>query len=193
MTVRIIAGENKGAPLQTPRGMRTRPTLGRVRESLFMILMPHIEDARVLDLFAGSGALGFEALSRGAKHVTFVEQSRPAITALRENMRRLKCTDRVELVEREALAYLSQAVPAAPYDLILLDPPYQREWARKSIERVARASERWLADDGLLVAQTDAREALADRFGPLTLMRNSRYGGTRLWLFARSEEAGGQS
>lgn len=121
--MRVVAGELGGRRLVTPDGVDTRPTSERVREAIFNSLfsLGAIEGARVLDLFAGSGALGIEALSRGADHATFVEQDRAALEALRENITTLELGSQSSVIAGDGLRHLSAA---ADYDLVLLDPPY---------------------------------------------------------------------
>jgi len=126
--VRIIAGAFRGRSLKAPGDRRTRPTADRVREAWFSILAPHLPDARVLDLFAGSGALGLEALSRGAGHVDFVEVSKPALAALRANVAAFDVEEHVTIHRADALRFASQ-LAAEAYDVALADPPYRTEAA----------------------------------------------------------------
>jgi 16S rRNA (guanine966-N2)-methyltransferase len=121
--LRIIAGEFKGRRLKTPTTNKVRPTSDRVREAWFSILQQSIPDARVLDLFAGSGALGFEALSRGAVSVDFVETQRGSLTALKANVEALKVEDRVTVHRMDALRFAERLQPGA-YDVAFADPPY---------------------------------------------------------------------
>lgn len=121
--MRVIAGTAKGRTLDAPRGGTTRPATDRIRETLFAILEPVLGDARVLDLFAGAGTLGIEALSRGAARVTFVERSTEALKALRKNIAATGFDDRAEVIAANVLAHLEQSV-AGPYDLVFCDPPF---------------------------------------------------------------------
>jgi 16S rRNA (guanine(966)-N(2))-methyltransferase RsmD len=122
--MRVIAGIYGGRRLQVPAGLETRPTSDRVREALFSILGDTVEDADVLDLFAGSGALGIEALSRGARHATFVDNAAPAIRAVTANLEALGA--KAEVVRAEVRRYLGGASRSArQYDLVFLDPPYR--------------------------------------------------------------------
>lgn len=187
-SLRIIAGERRGFVLRAPQGPATRPTLGRVRESLFMILHPDLPDARVLDVCAGSGALGLEALSRGARHATFIEQARPALAALEENIQRLAWAERTHVVPHEALGVLKRPGPPAgeaPYDLILLDPPYAQGLADAALAHLGAALDAWLAPEGQVVAQVGERDPLAPAYGPLVALREKTYGVTRVVFFAR--------
>lgn len=121
--MRVIAGSAKGRTLDAPRGGGTRPATDRIRETLFSILEPILGDARVLDLFAGAGTLGIEALSRGSAHVTFVERSAEALKALRRNIASTGFSDRAEVVAANVLAFLEQKV-VGPYDVVFCDPPF---------------------------------------------------------------------
>lgn len=121
--MRVIAGSAKGRTLDAPRGGATRPATDRIRETLFAILEPVLEDARVLDLFAGAGTLGIEALSRGAARVTFVERSAEALRALRRNVATTGFDDRAEVVAANVLGFLERPV-AGPYDVVFCDPPF---------------------------------------------------------------------
>ena len=121
--MRVIAGEAKGRTLVVPRGGGTRAATDRIRETLFAILEPRLEGARVLDLFAGAGSLGIEALSRGAAAVTFVERGPEALKALRRNLEATRLSERASVVAANVLGYLDRA-PAGPFDLALCDPPF---------------------------------------------------------------------
>ena len=125
--MRIIAGRWRGHPLAVPPGTRTRPTTDRVREAWMSVLQHDVPGARVLDLFAGSGALGLEALSRGAAHATFVEKASAPLAALRANIARLGA-ESVEVVKDDALRYAAR-LDAAAFDIVLADPPYGRGYA----------------------------------------------------------------
>ena len=121
--MRIIAGRWRGRRLEAPPGRETRPTSDRVREAWMSALQPYLPGARVLDLFAGSGALGLEALSRGAEHATFVERAGPALKVLRANVRSLEADALCEIVRADALDFAAGLGPGA-YDIALADPPY---------------------------------------------------------------------
>jgi 16S rRNA (guanine(966)-N(2))-methyltransferase RsmD len=122
--MRIIAGEAKGRTLVAPKGTGTRPATDRIRETLFAILEPSLPDARVLDLFAGAGTLGLEALSRGAAHATFVERSKEALDALRANVESTKFGDRSDIVNANVLGFLERGAPVQRYGVVFLDPPF---------------------------------------------------------------------
>ena len=122
--MRIIGGSARGVPLRVPRGTGVRPTSGRVRTSLFSILGDSVEGVRVLDLFAGSGAVGLEALSRGAAFCTFVEKAPAAVAALEDNLARSGLGDRAEVMRADAFAALPLLATQVPANLVFIGPPY---------------------------------------------------------------------
>ena len=176
----IVAGRFRGRPLQAPAGSETRPTADRVREALFSMLASRLgsfDDLRVADLFAGSGALGFEALSRGAAHVTFVENDRRAQSTLKANSEKLDVTDRVRVVGGSALA-----LPRSEgFDLILADPPYAPGSGSAVVTAVADAD--WLAAGGWLSVETDRRDAVESGSYEIELERE--IGRARITLLRR--------
>jgi 16S rRNA (guanine966-N2)-methyltransferase len=155
--LRIIGGRHRGRRLRFPAGVEIRPTPDRVRETLFNWLQPRIDGAQVLDLFAGSGALGMEALSRGAAHVTFVEQDRRAASAIevlahewQETALSVQCA--------EALAWLARTAPATPYGIVFIDPPYDLELLGPAM--VSLAGRGLLAPDARIYVEHRERDAL---------------------------------
>jgi 16S rRNA (guanine966-N2)-methyltransferase len=149
--MRIIAGEWRGRVIEAPPGLATRPTADRVRETLFSMLASRLgsfEDLRIADLFAGSGALGFEALSRGAASATFVESDAKAAAAIRRNAQKLGATDRVHVLAGSALS-----LPRSePFDLIFADPPYTLGSGSAVVHSISNAA--WLAKGGWLSVET---------------------------------------
>ena len=122
--MRVIAGDAKGRTLVAPKGTGTRPATDRIRETLFQILESDLGDARVLDLFAGAGTMGIEALSRGAVHATFVERATEALDALRRNVASTGFGDRSDVVAANVIGFLDRGLAAARYDFAFLDPPF---------------------------------------------------------------------
>ena len=171
--MRVIAGAYKGRRLQAPRGSETRPTSDRVREALFSIL-GDVSGLRVLDLYAGSGALGIEALSRGAAEAVFVESDRRAADAIRSNLRAVGDPDAIVWVG-DALAYLKRAPTETPFDLVFADPPYSS--ATQVGEGLSELLPPLLTQGSLTVTESDKRAPL-----PLTLpLADERvYGDTRI-------------
>jgi 16S rRNA (guanine966-N2)-methyltransferase len=174
--VRIIAGTHKGQRIVAPRGIRTRPTSDRVRENVFNLVAPWVAAAQVLDLYAGSGAMGLEALSRGARRATLVESDVQACRAINENLDRLRIEGATVLCH-DVIRFL--AADTRTYDLLFCDPPYD-EYER--IEpQLGRQLPRLLAPDGLLVLETSSRSPEPDL--PLTRRTSRRYGAARITLF----------
>ena len=169
--MRIIAGEHKGRRLHAPRGATTRPTPERVREALFSILGDRVEGAGVLDLYAGSGALGIEALSRGAVRATFVDDDPRAIEAITRNLSEIGLEGDVR--RRDAVAFLDRATMR--FDIVFADPPYSSapELARTLTERIPRV----LADHAVIVTESDKRAPLEL---DLPLVTERDYGHTRI-------------
>ena len=191
--LRVIAGELGGRRLRAPTGLQTRPTADRVREALFNILGPPSEGACVLDLYAGSGALGIEALSRGARHAVFIDADSRACRQIQDNLRSLGLTSRSTVLCGRVLSLLSQHTCSvhAPFSWVFADPPYASEEPTQLLSRLARGS--LLADDAVLVFERAARdaEALAQAAdllalqSQLALIDRRRYGDTALLFFAK--------
>jgi 16S rRNA (guanine966-N2)-methyltransferase len=175
--MRIIAGSRKGHRIAAPRGDKTRPTGDRVREALFNMLGP-LDGASVADLFAGSGALGLEALSRGAQRCVFVESGHAAARVIQSNLLKLGLTGAI-VQKRDALAFLrEEGARGTRYDLVLCDPPYD-EWEKLESDLVELLP-RVLAGDAVLAVETDAR---TEPQLPLDLVTTRRYGSARITLF----------
>ena len=175
--MRIIAGSRKGARIFAPRGRDTRPTSDRVREAAFNLIGP-VDEATVLDLFAGSGGMGLEALSRGAARVVFVESDPEACRAIERNLDKLRLDGAVVLRGDALTALRQESAAGRRYDLVLVDPPYGA-FARMQTA-LATHLPAVLAPDGLLVVETSAREQPAL---PLPERTSRRYGAARLTLF----------
>jgi 16S rRNA (guanine966-N2)-methyltransferase len=175
--MRIVAGAARGRRLVVPRGGEVRPTADRVKEALFSSLQPSLSGARVLDLFAGSGALGLEALSRGAASVTFVERSRPALTALRRNSEVVGLPG-VHVVPGDVVAVLRGELADGPFDLVVLDPPYDLPDA--SLAACLDAVLRHLADHAIVVVERATRAGAPPWPEGLLVGPARRYGDTTL-------------
>jgi 16S rRNA (guanine966-N2)-methyltransferase len=180
--VRVIGGADRGQRLAAPRGLRTRPTADRVREALFDILGPGVAGTRVLDLFAGSGAVGIEALSRGAARVVFVERDRDALRALRANLARLRVSrQRGRVVAGDVLRVLAGlASSEAPADLVFVDPPYEAGLAGPALAALVAAG--LCAPGARVVVQHATRDALAVPPGLHADRPPRRFGDTTLTL-----------
>jgi 16S rRNA (guanine966-N2)-methyltransferase len=190
--VRVIAGALGGRRLAAPRGSRTRPTSDRVRESLFMTLEP-LAGLRVVDLYAGSGALGIEALSRGAEHADFAESDRAALRALRANLEALGLAERAgvwAVTLPRGLGRLADALAGA--DLVLMDPPYGGEEARAALAALGAAGV--LAAGARVIVEHHVKDALPERSGRLVRARERRHGETQVTMYRaeRDAPAGGE-
>jgi 16S rRNA (guanine966-N2)-methyltransferase len=180
--VRIIAGAYKGRRLVTPRGDVTRPTADQVRIALMDTLMPWLPGVRLLDLFAGAGGVGLEALSRGAAHVTFVERDARAVAALRDNVATLGVADAVHVVRDDVLRALAAFRRAGErFGLVFLDPPYEAELAAATLGALGDGA--LLAAGALVVAQHLTKRAPAEIAGVLRAFRTRRFGETTLTFF----------
>ncbi len=181
-TMRIISGQARGRKLKTLEGLDTRPTLDRTREALFNILQQRVRDARVLDLFAGSGALALEALSRGAGSAVLCDQSPAACGIIRENIALVRMEDRARLLCCEASQALERLV-GEQFDLIFLDPPYHKGLIDAALEGMIRRNQ--LAEGGLIVAETAQDEGF-DLPEGLTFTDERKYGKSRLHFIERA-------
>jgi 16S rRNA (guanine966-N2)-methyltransferase len=176
--VRIIAGANKGARIFAPKGHDTRPTSDRAREAAFNLIGP-VDGADVLDLFAGSGAMGLEALSRGAATAVFVESDRDACRAIDRNLEKLRLSG-ARVVQQEALTALAaEAAAGRRYDLVLVDPPYDMfSSLQNGLSAYLPAV---LAEEGIAVVETRARDE--PELPPLNKRTSRRYGAARITIF----------
>ena len=178
--MRVIAGSAKGHRLSAVPGETTRPITDRVKESLFDILGNLVVEARVLDLFAGTGSVGIEALSRGAREAVFVEQDRRALATIRRNLAATRLGERARVVAGDVFASLSEP-PAEPFDLIYVAPPqYRRLWVR-TLQAIDRPG--YLAPEGLAVVQIFPKEDEDVTLHHLQRTEERRYGSTLLIFF----------
>ena len=187
--MRVIAGELRGRRLKAPEGEGTRPMLDRVREALFATLQPWLEGAFVLDLFAGSGVLGIEALSRGARRVRFVERNAGVCQCLESNVAELGLDDAVELVRGDALQRFSWG--DRPADIVFLDSPYplleELRTRRALFEALVELVRSHLAPEGVLVFHAPHRQVQPSEFGAGLVVRERVYGSNSLWYVQRDQ------
>ncbi len=185
--MRVTSGAAKGTRLRTPGRGGVRPTSDMVKEALFNALAPRLADARVLDLFAGTGGLGIEALSRGAAQAVFVERDGHSAGMIRQNLEAARLSDRGTVRRANALTEIAALARAGTsFDLIVLDPPYGQGLAAEALHRIAAAGV--LAPGGIVVAEGHWRDDPADIVG-LRRVRAARYGETGLWFYERGEGA----
>jgi 16S rRNA (guanine(966)-N(2))-methyltransferase RsmD len=180
--MRIGSGEMRGRRLHAPRGERTRPTSGRLKKSLFDVLAGRLPGAKVLDLYAGSGALAFEALSRGAAQAVVVERNRRACDAIRRNASELRISERVEILAMEVSSGLSKLRHRGDrFDIIFADPPYRSSESEDLLVELGNAP--LLAEAGLLVLEHHHKRELRERYGSLSRVRVLKAGESTLTLF----------
>jgi len=179
--MRVIAGSARGRRLRAPAGVETRPMMDRVKEALFSSLGTRVRDARVLDLYAGSGALGIESLSRGAESVTFVERERSALEALRSNLATLDFDGKV--VAADVGSFLRGT--AGSYNLVFVDPPYRLSLAL--VDDVLAGAAALLANGGIMVVHRQSGEEAPDAPAGTRRIDDRRYGRTQLWIYERDE------
>ena len=186
---RIIGGAGKGRRLKAPKGLATRPTGARVRQTLFDILAPWLPGCRFLDAFAGAGAVGLEALSRGAALVVLVDAAAGAVAAMRANASLLaKEGGQVRIVRQDARVALAAFAEAQEhFDVVYLDPPYESDVYEASLEQAGRRG--LLAEHGIVVAEHFHKRPLPERIGGLTRSREVRVGDHRLSFYRRQQES----
>jgi len=188
--MRVIAGTARGAPLESPKDRTIRPTLDRVREALFSILGPQLADVAFLDLFAGTGANGIEALSRGAQRCLFVDSSAASLALVRRNLESARLLDNAAFERLNLPSQLERLTsPGAPYGVIFADPPHIFTEYDLLVKTIGR--DHLLAEEGVLVIEHSAETNLKEENGPLHRFRQADYGKTTLSFFEHtsSEEA----
>jgi 16S rRNA (guanine966-N2)-methyltransferase len=186
MAMRVIAGLFKSRTIRAPRGDEVRPTSDRVRESLFSILAGEIDGSSVLDLFAGAGTLGIEAVSRGAKFVTFVEMSSKVVGILKANLESLGIEDRTAVFAGdvfEALEELSRR--RSRFGVVFIDPPYYKGTAQRAVEALARSG--LVGEGGTVVVEHESRRLPLEEYNGLKLSRRVKFGETAVSIYRRHE------
>ena len=187
--VRIISGIAGGIPIKTPPTEKTKPTLDRVKESVFSILQPYIPGTKVLDLFAGSGSLGLEALSRGADFAFFVDNSRLCTEIIKENIGKIRMTDKAQVVKSDAYKAIRDfADQGRQFDIIFLDPPYSRNFVCKTLQMIVEND--IIIENGLVAVEHIESEPLPDRIGRLGKVRSKHYGDTVFTFYIQNSADG---
>ncbi len=176
--MRVITGSARGRRLKTPEGLDIRPTTDNVKESVFNILQFDIEGRRVLDLFAGTGQLGIECLSRGAREVVFIDQSRDAVKIIRDNLK--TCGFSAPVLQQDALAYLGAC---GSFDLILVDPPYDAGLYEAVLEKINSVDN--LSDGGIILCESRRETEMPDMRPPYYKRKEYRYGKVKLSLYSK--------
>ena len=180
--MRVITGSARGITLKTPEGMVTRPTTDRVKEAMFSIIHFEIPGADVLDLFGGTGQLGIEALSRGAKSAVFVDAGEPACRLIRENLKRTRLESQGRVVRSDYLAYLERT--KEQFDIILLDPPYAEVFLESAIKKITEID--ILRQGGIIVAERPLGKELPWDFPGYERSKDYKYGNTLLTIYRKA-------
>ena len=184
--MRIIAGKARGRKLLPPATMETRPTLDRVKESMFSIIQNYIPEATVVDVFAGTGSLGLEAASRGAKEVYLIDKSNTTYPILKQNVENLKFQDfcfSLNLDSYDALRMLSEK--GKVFDIIFIDPPYCKEMIPKAMEIIRENN--LLKKEGIIVTKIDSIEEIYEGYKEIKLLKNKKYGNTTVCIYKNEE------
>ena len=181
--MRVIAGSAKSMPLKTIPGMETRPTTDRIKETLFNILQPYMCGCRFLDIFAGSGGIGIEALSRGADFCAFIEKNRKAVKVIEENLKFTRLGDRAKVLAQEAAGALHLLEREEPFDCIFMDPPYGKDLEKQMLEILKDVS--YVNEDTLIIAEASLNTDFSylESYG-FRLVREKRYK-TNMHVFVR--------
>ncbi|MBP5426727.1 MAG: 16S rRNA (guanine(966)-N(2))-methyltransferase RsmD [Clostridiales bacterium] len=185
--MRVIAGEAKGHKLVTLKGDTTRPTMDKVKGAIFNMIAPYMYDASVLDLFAGSGALGIEALSRGAKNAVFVDKSRSSVDIIKKNLNHTKLIDKATILNGDVVEIVSRAELGNPhFDIIFMDPPYNKKFAQKVL--IFLESNGILKDSGIIIVEHSKDDELPMQIGRLRMTRSKQYGITIISFYQYIKE-----
>lgn len=179
--MRVITGKARGVQLKTPDGMTTRPTSDRVKEALFSVIQFDIQGARVLDLFGGTGQLGIEALSRGAKSAVFVDAGDAACRLIRENLKRTRLAETADVIRSDYMAYLKRCGDS--FDIIFLDPPYAEVFLENALKKITEID--ILQSGGIIVAERPVGKDLPWEFEGFTRSRDYKYGNTLLTVYRK--------
>ncbi len=179
--MRVITGSARGRRLKTLEGLETRPTGERVKEGVFSVLQFDVPGSRVLDLFAGTGQMGIEALSRGAERAVFVDSRRQAAALVRENLAATGLADRASVVCGEALAYLRSA--RERFDLIFIDPPYAAGLWESALSAISQFD--ILSDHGIIICESPAQREMPEAVGCCVFHRTYRYGTVKITIYHR--------
>lgn len=183
--MRVISGNARGRKLREPDGQAIRPTTDMVKESVFNIIQFDIEGRRVLDLFAGTGQLGIEALSRGAASAVFVDESTEAVRLVRENLKNMGVEDKSVVTKGDAIAFLKRG---DQYDIIFLDPPYETGLIEKALKNIIEFD--ILKENGIIICETKAEKQLPEGTPPYTKGREYKYSRIKITLYSKSSRAG---
>lgn len=180
--MRVITGSARGVRLKTPDGLKTRPTSDRVKEAVFSMIQFEVEGGRFLDLFAGTGQMGIEALSRGAASAVFVDGWKDACQLVRENLRLTKLSDKAKVVNSDYLSYLQSC--REKFDIVFLDPPYAEFFLENALNKISEID--ILSDRGIIICERPAEKQLDLDISGLQRSKDYRYGKTWVTVFRKA-------
>ncbi len=187
MSLRVISGKARGLKLDTPKNQDVRPTTDRVKESLFNMINSYIMDSNILDLFAGTGSLGIECLSRGAKNCVFVDKSKDSINIVRSNVKKARVENESTILNvdfKDAVKRLS--TQNQKFDVIFMDPPYYENMFIECLKSIDKFN--LLDEDGIIVVEHDTKDLFEDSIGRLNKSREKKYGNTTLTFYKLEEQ-----
>ncbi len=180
--MRVISGSARGVVLKTPEGLKTRPTADRVKEALFSIIQFDLPGSRVLDLFGGTGQLGIEALSRGAKRAVFVDEQTAACKLIKENLRRTKLEANAQVITGDYLSFLKKT--SDKFDIVFLDPPYAEVFLENALKMMTEID--ILHSGGIIITERPLEKELSLEFPGYTRSKDYKYGKTLLTLYRKA-------
>lgn len=180
--MRVITGSARGVRLKTPDGLKTRPTADRVKEAVFSVIQFDIPGARFLDLFAGTGQMGIEALSRGAKSAVFVDEWKNACALVRENLKLTRLTDQAKVINLDYLSYLKTCKET--FDIVFLDPPYAEIFLENALNKISEID--ILSDRGIIICERPAEKQLDLEIPGLQRTKDYKYGQTWITIFRKA-------
>ena len=185
--MRVVTGKARGRKLATLPGLETRPTTEMAKEAIFSAIQFELEGAMVLDLFAGSGQMGIEALSRGAKFAVFVDSNREAQNIIRQNLQHTGLYSQSRVVAMDYLGFLQSSVDQ--FDILFMDPPY----SQGMLEQALPLAEKRMKEGGILICETDKNESLPQQVGRFTAKKEYRYGRCKFTLYRQAEDGSGSA
>lgn len=175
--MRVTTGLARGRNLEAPKGLDTRPSSDMTKQAVFNIIQNYVESASFLDLFAGSGQMGIEALSRGAKNAVFVDSDSRAIEAIRKNLKHCNLSDYAKVSQMDASAFLQSC--AQKFDIVFMDPPYQQDMLTKLLPLIAQQ----MKEGGIIVCETERNEALPEDAGSYAVSKTYLYGKAKITVY----------
>ncbi|SKC87165.1 16S rRNA (guanine(966)-N(2))-methyltransferase RsmD [Maledivibacter halophilus] len=184
--MRIISGEAKGVKLKAPKGIKTRPTSDKVKESVFNIIAPYVENSNILDLFSGTGNLGIEAVSRGAAHAYLVEKNRKQYNIIKENILKTKLNDKIEVIIEDVYIALEKFGKSNhKFDIIFMDPPYLKNYIIPCLGKIAEIN--LLDADGIIIVEHDIKDIIPEVINNLVRFKEKKYGSTMISFYRKEE------